>query len=352
MSAAASPSSTDSTADDSAPTLSHSTSAVSLDTTDDHDAPSSKDEPLTAAADPAIPPTADYPASSPSTLDYELQVTAPPIDSAVQAQIDELRAQISSEPVHRDHPFIQAYCTDQLLHRYLRARPGSLPRARALLLETLAWRASYRPDLILASEVSAEASSGKILTLHHDRYGRPIVLMDNSYNVTHDHAAAIRHLVFHLERARNAMRGSVEKFNLVVNLERHSFFNQPPIATALETTRILMSRYAEHLGSAVCYQPPAVFRVLYAAASPLFDSKMTSKIVWAKGGTEEGGAVDAAMRNVVGDDWKAKLRVDCPNKPRYDHAKEWPRVVQEQRDWLQQHGLWDEVKDKFDTDSH
>ena len=142
------------------------------------------------------------------------------------------------------------------------------------------------------------------------------------------------------------------RYCLVVNLERHSFWNAPPISTAIETTRVIMDRYPEHLGSAVTYQPPKVFGLLYAAASPFFDSRMKEKIVWVKGGTEEEGEVDRAMRTVVGDDWKAKCRIDLPpSEPRYDHSKEWPRVVAEQKAWLKAHDRWEEVKHQLTDES-
>ena len=128
----------------------------------------------------------------------------------MRSLIDALRAEISTEPVYR-HSFIASYCTDTTLHRFLRARNSSLPKAKALLLETLQWRLSYRPDLILASEVEEDAVSGKILTLSHDQWGRPVVLMDNSLNTSQDHEKGIRHLVFHLERAAHSMTPPVEK---------------------------------------------------------------------------------------------------------------------------------------------
>ena len=137
-----------------------------------------------------------------------------------------------------------------------------------------------------------------------------------------------------------------------MNLQHHSLWNSPPITTALETTRTIMDRYPEHLGSAVTYQPPKMFSLLYAAASPFFDARMKEKIVWVNGSTEEGGAVDKAMRSVIGDDWKAKCRIDLPaGEARYEHSREWPRVVAEQKAWLKAHGRWEEVQDNFSDET-
>ncbi len=57
--------------------------------------------------------------------------------------------------------------------------------------------------------------------------------------------------------------------------------------------------------------------------------------------------MDRTMRAVVGPDWKAVCRVEVPAAQRYVHATEWPRVVAEQREWLEKNGRWEEVKDKF-----
>lgn len=170
--------------------------------------------PSSASADPASSAsttTAPYLTSS-STIDYELQVTAPPIDEAIRQQLNQLRADLATLPVYTTNPHIQHYCTDKLLYKYIRARPQSLDKARSLLVETLQWRAEYRPDLILASQVEEECRSGKVLVKRTaDCYGRPLIVMNNQYNKTNDHDAAIRQLVFQLELAAQRMTPPVEK---------------------------------------------------------------------------------------------------------------------------------------------
>ena len=162
------------------------------------------------ASSASATPTATYLTTS-TALDYELQVSAPPIDATVQQQIAQLRDALSTSPVYTANPFIQRYCTDALLHKYLRARPQSLDKAAALLNDTLRWRAEYRPELITASEVEAECVSGKILVKGCDQYGRPLIVVNNDDNKSKEHDASIQQLVFQLELASSRMTPPVEK---------------------------------------------------------------------------------------------------------------------------------------------
>ena len=149
--------------------------------------------------------------TSSTAINYELQVTAPPIDPTIQQQINQFRTTLSTNPLYSTHPAIRQYCTDTLLYKYIRARPHSLDKATALLLETLQWRAQYRPELIVASEVAEECRSGKVLVKGFDQYGRPLMVMNNHYNKTNDHDAAIKQLVFQLELAAQRMTAPVER---------------------------------------------------------------------------------------------------------------------------------------------
>ena len=174
--------------------------------------------------------TAPYLTSS-TALNYELQVTAPPIDATIQQQINQLLADLTTLPLYTANPAIQHYCTDTLLYKYIRARPQSLDKAKALLIDTLQWRQQYRPDLIVAAEVQGECSSGKILVKGHDQYGRPLMVMNNHYNKTHDHDAAIRQLVFQLELASQRMVPPVERYATHITYTTQSIDVEPESKT-------------------------------------------------------------------------------------------------------------------------
>ena len=170
--------------------------------------------------------TAHYLTTS-TALDYELQVTAPPIDATVHQHIAQLRTALSTNPVHTAHPSNQRYCTDALLHKYLRARPQSVDKAAALLNDTLQWRAEYRPELITAGEVEAECTYGKILVKDCDQYGRPLIIMNNEYNKSRDHEGSIRQLVFELELASSRMTPPVEKSAILSYSSQSHTADQP-----------------------------------------------------------------------------------------------------------------------------
>lgn len=72
-----------------------------------------------------------------------------------------------------------------------------------MLLETLKWRAEYRPDEITFDGLEGEAARGKVFILEHlDREGRPVVFMRPRKEVYGgDNAVRIRWVVYVMEMA-------------------------------------------------------------------------------------------------------------------------------------------------------
>ena len=257
-------------------------------------------EPPTEAkeASPSPPTTTPHYLTSSPAINYELSVTHPPIDPKIQQQIDQLRTELATHTVYSDHTFIQRYCTDTLLYKYIRARPHSHDKAKALLLETLQWRLQYRPDLILARQVEDECKSGKILVKGFDQFGRPIMIMNNDYNKTHDHDDAVRQLVFQLELASSRMTPPIEK-----SATHHT--PQPTQHTAAQTH--LRQTLTAVLGCCVCCLWYVKVLSVHQPHSPLVLQPAATQDVH--------GHTDNAHREI-------------PRAPRYRHRVPASRSVQ------------------------
>ena len=116
--------------------------------------------------------------------------------------------------------------------------------------------------------------------------------------------------------------------------------------TSMTTLSMLTERYPEHMGSAIVYQPPAVFNVLWSVCKGLMDARMVSKVVFIKGDDSPGTENDRLMRGIVGDDWKRRCDVGVSEEERYVFDRDWPAVVKENRERLEQQGLWEEANER------
>lgn len=203
----------------------------------------------------------------------------------------------------QQHPFLRAFLNPHTYVRYLRARQWDLAKARLMLRATLAWRASYRPDLVSWADVCGEAETGKLfVSPHRDLEGRPVIVMRPRHENSRDRDAQLKLLVYVLEvasrRADERLLGGggvsgnggnsnssivdagEAKATILVDFEGYSLSNAPPIRTALATMDILQNHYPERLGRAVCWRAPALFSVTWRAVAPLVDPVTKAKIAF------------------------------------------------------------------------
>ena len=220
--------------------------------------------------------------------------------TAEQAElIRTLRAAVVDSPEFRAHEAEAcAYISDdRLLHRFLRARKYSLPKAGEMLRRHLTWRfATYRPFDIRCAEMEPYARTGSIQASFEpslpsvtspttmkpcvmqgkragsfargltaacqqvspngvDQWQRPVVILDDSKecivepDARRRQRAAMRHLAFSLERASRQMGN-------VICLQDFSLWTAPR-ATTRETIDMVcnqVSRESNKAGSA-CTHP-------------------------------------------------------------------------------------------------
>jgi len=306
--------------------------------------------------------------SSGSRVDPHFHVVSPPLTDSSREAIATLRSSLLLTSPYSTSLYARSYCTDLVLYQFLRARSFDQKKSLSLLVANLEWREKVRPDSISSSEVEVESKTGKMTVEEWDRHGRPIWIMDNRrQDKFRSHDSAMKHLLFHLERTKMIMNrsnqqrrrnsncstsstcstssspiirdiGSIEKYCLFIHLEGYSVFNAPPIKTALETLKCLTDRYVEHLGSAIVYQAPAYFNVLWLAAKPFLDKQTATKIIFINGDVSEGSHNDRILKDVIGENWKRQCDVPLPGdklkRKEYQHHQVWPRMKTEQEEWI------------------
>jgi hypothetical protein len=127
-----------------------------------------------------------------------------------------------------------------------------------------------------------------------------------------------------LEHARARLHQTgVQKWVVVMNLSRFSLFNAPPLSVSKQSVVLLMSRFPEHLGHCIVWQPPLVFSGLWHACKYLLDANTMKKIVFVSGDHHAGSEVDVTMTRIIGPRWRDLIDVDyaTPGRSVYDaHA--------------------------------
>ena len=153
------------------------------------------------------------------------------------------------------------------------------------------------------------------------------------------------YLAFHLERARYYMIRNqgheVDRWVVIINVERFSLFNTPSLSTCAEVVRVLMSRFPEYLGHMIVWRAPMLFWGLWKAMKLLIDENTQRKIVFVSG-RNQCPKVEKQMQSIIGDDWRklceiddsgAQQRVQPPESayPGLPHGPYYDQDVYEQR---------------------
>lgn len=154
-----------------------------------------------------------------------------------------------------------------------------LAKAQPQVAAQVAWLSAERPWDIGLGQVEVEARTGKYFLGGTDRWGRPVLVMDNTVQNTSDVERQLRGLVFMLWRAMRLMPPGVDKYVVAINLTNFSLLNIPPWSAIRATLQALQEHFPERLGHLVLYQVPWVFQSVYRMAGPLLDANTTSKLV-------------------------------------------------------------------------
>ena len=282
----------------------------------------------------------------------------------------------------------RAFLTDVTLHRMLRAREFDPAKALKLLAACLRWRHTARVWAAPLAALEPHQCTGKIRLTGRDRHGRPVLVFHNACENCKAVGENMRFLAWNLERAARRLRRDErpaaatdataagdegdapppQKFVIFIHLEDFSLWNAPGAKATRETLRLVQDCFPERLGHCVLWQPAAYFRVFYKIFKRFIDAKTRSKLVLLHGDYDHatrdvaaGGGVDAAMRGLVGDDWRRLCGVGTvppawsaadsgrcwgnggavPKgwrtppyfSPGYEHASYWAEAVEERARW-------------------
>jgi hypothetical protein len=223
-------------------------------------------------------------------VQHEIHVRSPMIDEITAKQINELKKLLHDEPLHLDY---KSWCTDDLLHRFLVARRHVVLEANELLLSALKFRTTRIPGkgiLELSGNAEWEANieeQGKTGSIYiaenFDKWGRPILLLDNTVQTSTCVVKQQIHLSWNLDLACCLMPPSVDKYVVWINLENFSIFNCPPFSSSTETVKTLCTCYPERLGHLIIYQPTMLLYTVFSAVKYLLDAKTLSKVHFISG---------------------------------------------------------------------
>ena len=199
-------------------------------------------------------------------FDKTIHLLSPLIDDNSSAKIKELREMLLPLKLYHDY---RNWCTDQQLQRFLIARQYEVKSSYDLMVAALNWRNCRVPPQGIESlpnwetKMSHESETGKIYVPGKDKYGRPVIVFDNSVQNTTSIDDQLSFVSFNFEYACRMMEPKVDKYVVFMNLEIFSLFNCPPMKSTKEVIFMLCSGYPERLGHCIAYKPPSIFKVVF-----------------------------------------------------------------------------------------
>lgn len=264
-----------------------------------------------------------------------IHLNTPECDEFTQQLIQEFRAKLED---HEHYEELKDWLTDEQLHRFLIARNKNLKKSHDLILEALKWRISRKPHLIEAQPgwealMSKESETGKIYCSGNDRWGRPVIVFDNTVQNTNVVDNQMKFLAWNLEFAIRQMPSNIDKYLIFMHLNAFSFFNCPPLQSTSETIHMLCNCFPERLGHCVAYLPPFIFKTFFNGVKHFIDPKTANKLIFITGDVSDGSENDLLMKNIIGDNWKLLTGADQPVyapgcSPGYRHDQYWPSVME------------------------
>ena len=145
------------------------------------------------------------------TLDPATHITQITVESKI---INELRA-VLTNPDYKHYSLCQRFAapshsiplgrthgwlSDECLRRFLVANDLKVLPAAAQLAVSLQWKLDRKPHLTRAAEMETEAKTGKVRIGGKDRFGRPVLVLDNSKENTWNPVENMKFLAWNLER--------------------------------------------------------------------------------------------------------------------------------------------------------
>lgn len=300
---------------------------------------------------------------------------------AIERFRQRLETDATSDDLYQKH---QDWADDKQLLRFLIARNFNEKASFDMILEAFKWREKRQPHKIEQQEnwetkMSHESETGKIYCPGYDRWGRSVLVFDNTVQNTPHVDDHMLFLAWNLEFAikmmtlspaassatatgtgtananatgtpspspspssssgtrggggggASSLRQVPDKYLVFMHLTNFSFFNTPPLQSTRETIHMIATCFPERLGHCIAYQPPAVFKVFFNSVKGFLDPKTANKMVFVIGDVSDGSENDLLMKRIIGNNWKVLTGaeqevVKCGNSPGYHHEKFWPTI--------------------------
>jgi len=282
-------------------------------------------------------------------LDFDQSIhikTIEPTDEHLPL-IAELRESLKKEEIYINNKFMcDRFCTDDALMRFLVAKGYKMHACSKLLKDAMIWRLKRNVDHQEEEEgwqerFSKEGETGKIYNAGLDRWGRSLVVFDNTVQNTKVVDGQMKFLAWQLNLACRTMAVETpliaDKYVVFMHLYDFSLFSAPSWAATEETIHMLCNCFPERLGHCIAYNAPAMFRTFWNLCKGFIDPRTRAKLIFVTGDCSNGSDNDIYMRRVIGDDWRDKCCVDKPLvrkgcSPGYDHDIAWPAFMERVKD--------------------
>lgn len=171
------------------------------------------------------------------------------------------------------------YTTDACLRRYLRARSWNVKRAEKMMRESLAWRATYKPEKIRWEDVAKEAETGKVFRGNAvDKQGRAVLVMRPAKQNTTSREGQIKQLVYSMENAILNLPAGQEEMVWLVDFKGWSVNMALSVKLAQEASYVLQRHYPERLGVGILLNPPHIFEAFWQVVKPFLDTRTARKV--------------------------------------------------------------------------
>jgi len=212
--------------------------------------------------------------------DYDIQSMRDYMKPEHIQQLETLRKAIPA--TFKDDKYLDNWCTDATLCRFLRARNWNQEEALNQLVKTLQWRLEYGPHRITAEDVKSELDNkGKMYRNGIDKFKRPVLYMKPGLDNTgpEDRDQKVKYLVYLMEKcAIAANKENREKLCLLIDFKN----NAPPslgnMQVAKDVLDVLQNYYPESLGRAMIFNAPWSFSVFWSFISPFLETVTKDKI--------------------------------------------------------------------------
>ena len=226
----------------------------------------------------------------------------------------------------------------QILMHFLVGKSFDMVASYKLIMESLEWRIAKGLDLIEEEPrwdkfMENEIQTGKIYNPGVDKWGRQVVIFDNSVQNTKSASDQMKFLAWSLNFAVREMEGGpCDKYVIFMHLTNFSIFKTPSWEATTETAKILCSCFPERMGHCIAFGAGPVFRTFFNAIKPFIDPRTRAKVLFMSNDSTVGGSNDVQLTEILGEQWRSLTGADQPlyapnSSPGYNHSEYWPKTM-------------------------